>query len=70
MSDGGTAVKIIGEGFFDTSNKKVIFKTKFGDRLIEIAWDKKDRCYTLVAPPITWLLGGQKPTEELIDEVK
>ncbi len=40
MSEGGTPVKILGEGFFDTSNKKVIFKTKFGERLIEITWDK------------------------------
>jgi hypothetical protein len=54
MSEGGTQVKILGEGFFDTSNKKVIFKTKFGERLIEITWDKQERCYTLVAPPITW----------------
>lgn len=54
MSEGGTAVRIEGEGFFDTVNKKVIFKTNFGERLIEIQWDKKDRCYSLVAPPLTW----------------
>lgn len=36
MSQGGTAVRIEGDGFFDTVNKKVIFKTDFGERLIEI----------------------------------
>ena len=36
MSEGGTAVRIEGDGFFDTVNKKVIFKTDFGERLIEI----------------------------------
>lgn len=70
MSEGGTLVRLEGEGFFDTTNKKVIFRTQFGERLIEINWDKKDRCYTLSAPPITWLLGGQQPTPDLIEEVK
>lgn len=70
MSDGGTMVKIVGEGFFDTTNKKVIFRTQYGERLIEITWDKKDRCYTLSAPPITWLCGGQNPSPELIESIK
>jgi hypothetical protein len=56
MSESGTTVRIEGEGFFDTTNKKVIFKTAFGERLIEITWDKQDRCYSLVAPPITWYI--------------
>lgn len=58
MSEGGASVKIIGDGFFDTTNKRVIFKTLFGERLIEIMWDKQDRFYSFVAPPLSWLLGG------------
>lgn len=40
MSEGGSAVQVLGDGFFDTTNKKVKFKTQFGERLIEIVWDK------------------------------
>ncbi|CAK72743.1 unnamed protein product (macronuclear) [Paramecium tetraurelia] len=70
MSEGGASVKIIGDGFFDTTNKRVIFKTLFGERLIEIMWDKQDRFYSFVAPPLSWLLGGQQPTPELLNAVK
>lgn len=70
MSDGGTQVQIMGDGFFDTTNKRVIFKTQYGERLIEIMWDKQDRFYTFVAPPLSWLLGGQQPTPELLNSVK
>ena len=54
LTNGGDTIKINGEGFFDTSNKKVILKTKFGERLIDIQWDKKERSYSMVAPPLTW----------------
>lgn len=33
-------------------------------------WDKQDRFYSFVAPPLSWLLGGQQPTPELLDSVK
>ena len=33
-------------------------------------WDKKDKFYTFIAPPIIWLLAGKEPTEENINEVK
>jgi len=36
LTNGGTTIKITGEGFFDTTNKKIILKTKFGERLIDI----------------------------------
>ena len=34
-----------GDGFFDTSNKKIVFKTIYGERQIDILWDKKDKAY-------------------------
>ena len=44
----------MGDGFFDTLTKKIMFKSIFGERLIDINWDKKDRSFSFIAPPITW----------------
>ncbi|KAL4436169.1 hypothetical protein ABPG74_018153 [Tetrahymena malaccensis] len=67
---GGARCKLMGEGFFDTLSKRIMFKSKYGERLIDINWDKKERSFTFIAPPINWLLGGQDPTPELIKEVQ
>ncbi|EGR29393.1 rcc1 family hect domain protein, putative [Ichthyophthirius multifiliis] len=67
---GGATSKLMGEGFFDTLTKKIMFKSIYGERLIDINWDKKERTFSFIVPPITWLLGGQDPSPELIKQVQ
>ncbi len=52
--EGGAKVIIVGNGFFDTVSKKIMFATEFGERLVDLNWDKKDRSFNFVAPPINW----------------
>lgn len=59
---GGLNIQINGKGFFDTINKQIMFKSVLGERIIDIEWDKKQRKYNFIQPPLNWLLGGQEPT--------
>ena len=49
-------------------NDKIIFFLK--KIKIDIVWDKKDKNYTFVAPPASWLLGGSEPSPDLINDLK
>jgi len=51
---GGAHCKLMGDGFFDTLSKRIMFKSKYGERLIDINWDKKERSFTFIAPPLNW----------------
>eukprot|EP00828_Plagiopyla_frontata_P012276 TRINITY_DN16991_c0_g1_i4.p1 TRINITY_DN16991_c0_g1~~TRINITY_DN16991_c0_g1_i4.p1 ORF type:complete len:357 (-),score=85.13 TRINITY_DN16991_c0_g1_i4:22-1092(-) len=67
---GGTTVKVQGEGFFDTIYKKIKFISKLGERLIDVAWDKVNKQFNFVCPPLNWLLGSYEPTPEILTKVK
>ncbi|KRW99588.1 Regulator of chromosome condensation 1/beta-lactamase-inhibitor protein II [Pseudocohnilembus persalinus] len=67
--EGGATVTVQGEGLFDNVNKKMIFETEFGTRLIDLVWEKQTKSFTFIAPPISWLVGGQEPTEEMIQQI-
>lgn len=69
-SEGGTTVKIIGTGFFDSETKNVKIVSRFGDRLRGLDWNKNEKCYEFKMPPLSWLFGGNSPTPEQEAEVK
>ena len=46
--DGGLNIKIIGEGFFDTINKQIMFKSILGERIIALNWDKNLKEYNFI----------------------
>eukprot|EP00825_Cyclidium_porcatum_P046805 TRINITY_DN745_c0_g1_i2.p1 TRINITY_DN745_c0_g1~~TRINITY_DN745_c0_g1_i2.p1 ORF type:complete len:1060 (+),score=235.51 TRINITY_DN745_c0_g1_i2:76-3255(+) len=68
-SQGETKVKISIEGFIETQQKKIVFTTEFGERIIEPQWSKKDKQLSFTAPPVNWLLGGKDPTPELVEKI-
>ena len=55
MSEGGAVIKIEGSGFFDTIHKKIKIFSEFGERLIDVSWDKAEKLFSFISPPITWL---------------
>ena len=40
-----------------------------GERIIDIEWDKKQRKYNFIQPPLSWLLGGLEPTQTNIKQL-
>lgn len=50
--------------------KKTDDHIKYFKKQIDIVWDKKEKIYSFVVPPVNWLLGGNEPSKEIIDEMK
>jgi len=69
-STGDTLVFVEGKGFMDSDHKKLKFRSKFGERLVDLAWIKEKKQYSFFVPPISWLFSGNIPTQEQIDELK
>jgi len=69
-STGDTLVHIEGKGFMDSDHKKLRFRSKFGERLVDLAWIKEKKQYSFFVPPISWLFSGNIPSQEQIDELK
>ena len=69
-SSGDTLVVIEGQGFMDSEYKKLRFRSKFGERLVDLTWKKDKKQYSFFVPPISWLFGGNVPTQEEVNELK
>jgi len=69
-SSGDTYVILEGRGFMDSDTKKLRFRSKFGERLVDLVWIKEKKQYSFFVPPISWLFGGNIPTQEQIEELK
>lgn len=67
--EGGLKIKIIGNGFFDTISKQIMFRSVLGERIIDLEWDKQSKSYHFIQPPLSWLLAGNEPTEEVFQQV-
>ncbi len=40
-----------------------------GERIIDLEWDKQSKSYHFIQPPLSWLLAGNEPTEEVFQQV-
>lgn len=63
--NGGTKIKIHGDGFFDTSTKKAKIISNYGERLCDIQWDRNDKSFQFVTNPLGWLTDN----EEIIKDI-
>ena len=70
LSEGGTLVNIVGQGLYDSTNKRVKFSTPGGERIVSGTWDRKLRCVQCIVPPLTWLFGGIEVPEEELEAIK
>lgn len=68
-SEGGSSLKLIGTGLYDSPIKRLRFKTDRGVREVTATWERKRKAIGCVVPPLTWLFGGQEVTDELTQEV-
>lgn len=60
----------MGEGLYDSQNKRVKFETDGGERIVSAAWDRKEKCLTCIVPPLTWLFGGQEIPDQELELIK
>ena len=61
---GGTTLRILGNGLYDSSGKKLVLSTMHGERTRNLQWNHKDKSIVCVMPPFNWMFGGEDPTEE------
>jgi hypothetical protein len=64
MSEGGAPLSIYGRGLYDSGIKRLKFVCEGGEREITSEWDRKSKCLKCVAPPLSWLLGGNIEVSE------
>lgn len=64
-SEGGTIMKILGSGLYDSNSKRLRFTTDKGMREVAANYDKV-KGLTCKVPPLTWLFGGEEVSEELV----
>jgi hypothetical protein len=62
---GSTMITIMGIGFIDSVAKKIKLQNSFGERLIDVKWDKEKRFFYFYTPPISWLCGNIELEPEL-----
>jgi len=56
----------MGSGLYDSAAKRVKFETMGYERVVTAQWDRKLKCLSCIAPPLTWLFGGAElPQDEL-----
>lgn len=60
---GSTCITIMGIGFIDSVAKKIKLQNSFGERLIDVKWDKEKRHFFFYTPPISWLCGNNEDPE-------
>jgi len=41
LSEGGTVISIIGQGLYDSANKRVKFLNQGGERIVSASWERK-----------------------------
>ena len=68
-AEGGTSLRLIGEGMYDSTIKRLRFSTEHGSREVTATWDRKARSIGCVLPPLTWLFGGEEVSEEIVQKV-
>lgn len=58
--EGGTEIIISGEGLFDTTTKKAKIVSSFGERLLDLIWEKNEKSLLLVTTPLKWLVSDEE----------
>ena len=58
----GTTVVISGRGLYDSSAKKLHLSSESGGRReVVLEWDRKNKTYIGLIPPLSWLFKGSEP---------
>lgn len=68
-SEGGTNLRFVGPGLYDSPIKRLKFSSARGSREVTATWDRKRKAICCIVPPLTWLFGGEEVSEEAIQEV-
>lgn len=58
-TDGGLTMKIYGTGLFDSFTKKGKITSEFGERNIELQWERKDKSFTFSSIPLQWMVSDE-----------
>lgn len=68
-SEGGTNIRLVGGGLYDSPIKRIKFQSSTGVREVTATWERKRKAIGCVMPPLTWLFGGEDVSQEAIDEI-
>lgn len=68
-SEGGTNIRLVGNGLYDSTIKRIKFSTSKGTREVQATWEHKRKSISCIVPPLTWLFGGDEVPESVIQEV-
>ena len=68
-TDEGTTLMVVGKGLYDSSAKKLRIQSAHGEREISVQWDRKDKRYICVVPPVNWILSTEDPDPQLVREI-
>jgi hypothetical protein len=68
-SEGGTQIRLVGLGLYDSPIKRIRFSTPSGIREVTATWERKRKAIGCVVPPLTWLFGGEEVQQEVIDDI-
>lgn len=64
--EGGTIMKILGSGFFDSVTKKArISCSNYEDRFTDLQWDRNEKILLLVTPPLSWIVNDDESLKNL-----
>ena len=58
--EGGTIMKIKGNGFFDSVTKKAKISSVFGERFTDLQWERNEKILLLVTPPLSWITSNEE----------
>lgn len=68
-SEGGTNLRLLGSGLYDSPIKKIKFLAENGVREVNATWDRKNKSIGCVVPPLTWLFGGEEVSPETVQGI-
>lgn len=68
-SEGGTSLRLVGSGLYDSTIKRLKFTTESGNREVQATWERKHKSIGCVVPPLTWLFGGEEVPEDVVQKV-
>lgn len=71
QTQGGAQINLWGRGVYDSQIKRVKFTCEEGgEREVTAEWDRKNKCYRFIIPPLSWLWGGEEVGAEKLERVQ
>lgn len=68
-SQGGTNIRLLGSGLYDSPIKRIKFTSGDGTREVAATWERRRKAICCVVPPLTWLFGGEEVSQEVIADI-